>query len=492
MRFSYCYKLRPNPSQEQSLDLWLDMLRALYNWLLNDRIEGYHQAFIEGEYCDLKRKTVRYPLTCSLTKNTQLHNPWKKPNKNGLVKKRSASLMQDAYLAEMKKARPWYQAIHSNVLQLLVKRLDNAMNGFFKEGKGYPKFKNRSNFHSFQYKPGDVKIKGNKVYLPSIGWMRFFNSRSIPEGFEIRTVTVRKKADGWYISILIEDKSIPSFPLKSPEEVKTVIGLDMGLIKLIHCSDGSDFENPKPATSKKAKRTLRIRQRRLSRKKKGGKNRKKAQIRVSKLHQTYTNKRNAYQWKVANQIVKKADAIALENLNIKGMKARCKPKPDEVNKGRFLKNGQSRKRGLNRAISDASWGTLIEKIEYTAAKSGKIVFKVDPRYTSQTCSKCGVIDALSRFGEQFLCTSCGHETNADKQAAINIKKRAIEKNGLAIKKTKKVRQDLSKPKQLVLFETPSSELTEVRRKKHSARNSKRNVPGNPPTQLSLWDIQDLA
>lgn len=168
MRFSYQYKLRPKPSQEQSLESWLDMLRALYNWLLNDRIEGYHQTFIEGEYCDLKRKTVRYPLTCSLTKNTQLHNPWKKPNQEGLVKKRSASLMQDAYLAEMKRARPWYKAIHSNVLQLLVKRLDDAMNGFFQEGKGYPKFKNRSNFRSFQYKPGDVKLKGNKVYLPEM------------------------------------------------------------------------------------------------------------------------------------------------------------------------------------------------------------------------------------------------------------------------------------------------------------------------------------
>jgi putative transposase len=196
VKFSYQYKLRPNKDQCENLELWLNKLRCLYNWFLADRIDGYHQTFLEGEYCDLRTKTIRYPLTCSLTKNTLLHNPWKKPDQDGLIKKRSASLMQDAYLAEMKKARPWYQGIHSNVLQLLVKRLDDARDGFFKQGRGFPKFKNRSNFRSFQYKPGDVKIKGNKIYLPSIGWMRFFNSRSIPDGFEIRTVTIRKGDQG--------------------------------------------------------------------------------------------------------------------------------------------------------------------------------------------------------------------------------------------------------------------------------------------------------
>jgi putative transposase len=174
------------------------------------------------------------------------------------------------------------------------------------------------------------------------------------------------------------------------------------------------------------------------------------------------------------------------------MKAKCKPKPDDVKQGRFLKNGQSAKRGLNRSISDASWGTLIEKIQYAAAKSGRRFFKVDPKNTSRTCSKCGVVDALSRFGEKFVCTSCGHEAHADKQAANNVKTRAVQQNGLTIKKIKKVRRDSAEPKQLALFETPTVELTMVKRKQHRARNSKRGVPGNPPTQLSLWDIGDLA
>ncbi|WP_414586060.1 RNA-guided endonuclease InsQ/TnpB family protein [Scytonema sp. PCC 10023] len=446
MQVSYQYKLRPKQSQSKVMDSWLDMQRSLFNWFLADRIDGYCQTFIMGEYCDIRTKTERCPLTCSLSKNSNLHNPWKKPDKDGLTKKRSASLMQDAYLAEMKQLRPWYKTIHSNVLQMLVKRLDAAMEGFFKHSRGFPSFKNKSNFRSFQYKPGDIKLDGNKIYLPSIGWMRFYNSRPIPQGFQIRSVTLRKKADGWYTSILIRDDSVPDFP--APKEVKTLVGLDMGLTKLVHCSDGSDFANPRPATSKKSKRTLKIRQRRLSRKKKGSANRKKEAQEVSKLHKKHADKRTAYQWFVANKVVRKADAISVEDLNIKGMKAKCKPKPDDVKQGRFLKNGQSAKRGLNRSISDASWGTLIEKIQYTAAKSGKSFFKVDPKNTSRTCSKCGVIDALSRFGEKFICTSCGHEAHADKQAALNVKTRAIKGNQLVIKKIKKVRRDFAKPKQI--------------------------------------------
>jgi putative transposase len=221
----------------------------------------------------------------------------------------------------------------------------------------------------------------------------------------------------------------------------------------------------------------------------------------------------------ANKIVRKADAISVEDLNIKGMKARCKLSPDDVKQGRFLKNGQSAKRGLNRSISDASWGTLIEKIQYAAAKSGKSFFKVDPRNTSRTCSKCGAIDALSRFGEKFVCTSCGHEAHADKQAAGNIKTRAVQQNGLTIKKMIKVRRDSAEPKQLVLFETPNPELTGIKRRHRASDGEtalktgfpsqatafaeralcaypkgKRGVPGNPPNsvQLSLWDNAIMA
>jgi putative transposase len=180
----------------------------------------------------------------------------------------------------------------------------------------------------------------------------------------------------------IEDKSIPDYLTKSLNDVVKIIGCDLGITKLVHLSDGHQIKNPKFSTNKKAKRTLKIRQKRVTRKVKGSKNRKKAAKKVGLFHQRISNKRQAYQWKIAHKIVSRnIDAIALENLNVSGMMRRCRVKIDEKT-GRFLKNGQSIKKGLNRSITDASWSELTLKIEYLAAKKEKIVIKVNPKYSS--------------------------------------------------------------------------------------------------------------
>ncbi len=475
------------------------MLRANYNWSLADRIDTYYQRYICGDYCDLRTKVVITPLTCSLGGATG--NPWS--NKG---KKKSPVNIQITELPLLKKARPWYEEIDSTVLQQNLRRLDNAYNNFFQQKRGFPKFKNRSTFHSFTYATG-VKIKGNKIYLPKLGWVNFYNSRPIPDGFKIKSVTVRKKSNGYYISVRIEDKAVPTFPLKNIEEVKTVTGLDMGLGKLVYCSDSSAIDNPRFATNKTTKRLQKIRQRRVSHKKrvrnsasqaeckthsrqKRSNNRQKAQQKLSRFQHRIAIKREANQWQTAKKIVSKSDAIAIEDLQISNMTKRCKPKYDEK-QGRFLKNGQSAKRALNRLIADAGWYSLTQKIEYMAAKSGKIVLRVNPRQTSQECSVCHHIDPDNRKGEKFLCTNCGHVDDANFQAGVNIKKKAINHYGLNI--ITKVRRDLPKPKQLTLFETPTSELTETKRRKHYARKSKRDVPGNLSEctfQLSLFNQEN--
>jgi len=480
MILSYVYKLRPSGSQSVKMESWLNMLRSTYNWCLADRIETYHQQFIQGAYCSLRTKAEAYPLTCCIVKNGATGNPWTHSGK-----KRNAGTIQDAALVDLKAARPWYKSIDSDVLQRNIARLNTAYKNFF-DGRGFPAFKNRSNFRSFEYKPGRVKFKGSKVYLPKIGWMRFFNSRPIPVGFAVRSVTIRRRTDGWFISVRLEDKSIPELMPRPTSEVKTAVGLDMGLTKLVHCSDGSDIPNPRFATNRKTKRTQLIRQRRVSRAKKGSTNRKKRVAEVAKLHSKIVNRRNAYQWQVANKLVKKADAIVVEDLNIQGMVRRCKPKREEGT-GRFLSNGQSAKRGLNRSISDASWGNLIEKIQYVAAKSGKVLFKVNPRDTSRECSACGHIDKANRDRERFICTECGHFDHADKQAARNIKHKAVVEYSLNLIL---VPTDCGKPKQLNLFETPSAELTVPKRRKHDTRKGKRRVPGNLGRQLELFS-QDM-
>jgi len=425
---NYVYKLRPNQTQASRMSAWVDMLRSHYNWCLNDRIVQYNQQFIQGNYCNITTRGEASPLTCFVSKNGATGNPWKdsKSDKDGNTRnpRRSATDIQITALPELKKARPWYSGVDSTVLQQNVKRLDTAYKNFF-EGRGFPKFKNRSNFTSFTCVMG-VKIKANKIYLPKLGWMRFYNSRQIPNGFTIKACTVRKRQDGWHISLRIEDKSVPEYRVRPLEQVTKVIGCDLGITKLVHLSDGYQIKNPKISTAKKTKRILKVRQRRVSRKAKGSKKRQKAIKKVGRFHQKISNKHQSHQWKVANKIVSRnIDAIALEDLNISGMMRRCKVKTDEKT-GRFLKNGQSRKKGLNRAISDAGWGDLILKIEYLAAKQGKVVIKVSPKYSSTECRSCGYIDKSNRDGEKFICVECGYHEHADIGAAKTIRDRALE------------------------------------------------------------------
>ncbi len=197
---NYAYKLRPNQTQDLKMSSWVDMLRSHYNWCLNDRITQYSQQFFQGNYCDIRTQSEACPLTCFVSKNGATGNPWKdsKVDKEGKVKnpRRTAGDIQITALPELKTARPWYNGIDSTVLQQNVKRLDTAYKNFF-EGRGFPKFKNRSNFTSFTFVRG-IKIQGNKIYLPKLGWMRFYNSRSIPDGFTIKACAVRKRQNGWY------------------------------------------------------------------------------------------------------------------------------------------------------------------------------------------------------------------------------------------------------------------------------------------------------
>lgn len=457
MLLSYQYTVRHSNQLLEKLSGWLDRVRATYNWW-RDRIEGGHQELIQVDYCDLKTRVGITRLTGRLVRGTKLDNPWKtgegqakKAGEKDKSPKQSASLMQDANLINLKASRPWERNIEAAVWQSIPARVNESFNKFF--NGGFPKFKGRHDFKSFSYKPGHVKIKGSKIYLPKIGWMRFSNSRSIPDGFDIRTVTVKQKGDGWYVSLRIENKTVPDFPIIPESEIKTITGCDMGLTKLVYLSDDSAIDHPGFATNKKTKGLMRVRQQRVSRQQKESKNRSKAQLKVTALHNKIKQKREAYQWGVANKLIKKYDAVAAEDLQIENMMKRCQP--IKSNTGRCLPNNQSAKRGLNRSISDASWYYLTKKIEYLAAKSGKRLDKVNPQYTSKTCSKCSHVDRDSRNGEKFICTNCGQIDDANLQAARNVKTKAIEAYGLTIVnkiRAKMVRVDCSKPVQLNLFE----------------------------------------
>ena len=468
MIVTHKYKIRPSVSQQQVIKDWINKLRSHYNYCLRDRIEAYEQVKYPklGEYCDLKTKAHCYPLTCSISKNSSLGEPFKKSGK-----KRSAYEQQSSELPILKKFRPWYKIIHSTVLQQNLRRLDRAFQNFF-DGRGYPKFKKRHQFKSFSYPPNQVKIDDNKIYLPSIGWMRLFLSRPIREGFAIRSVTVRQKADGFYVAIGLEDKTIPDIEPIDLSQVKSVIGCDCGARphKLLALSNGENIPNPQFEKQLSKRKTLR--QRRASRKKRGSQNQRKAFHELARLDQKIVNQREDYHWKVAHKLHRIADVIVMEALNIQGMIRQCKPKQDE--NGKYTKNGQSAKRALNRLIRDCSWGELKDKIRQVAEKFGRIFLEVDPKFTSQKCSNCGFKDKKNRHKESFLCLKCDTPADADTNAGMNLARKGIDILGISLDTLLAVGQEV----------TGTSESTDARNRDISEVLA--SEPTNP-LQLSLFE-----
>lgn len=443
MLLSYVYKLNPSWKQAQQMERWLHLLRLQYNFRVRERTQAYEQAKapLMGDYCIIQTQAECCPLTCSVSKGALYGNPWSTKGK-----KRSPLAQQDANLVDLKKERPWYGEICYHVLQQMLKQVDAAFVRFFKGLGKYPKIKRRGKLRSFTYPAGDIGFKGNKVRLPGIGWMRFFQSRPFPSGFKIRSTTVRKKADGFYLSVLLQDDAVPS-PLK-PQQIQTVLGVDLGIKKLVSLSTGETILNPRFYKRMERKRSRLHRA--ASRKVLGSRRRQQAHHRIVKLEQKVVNQREDYQWKIAHNLVKQYDLIVFENLNIQGMMARCKPRQDD--RGKYLHNGQSAKSGLNQAIADAAWGSLKQKVKILSERAGVLVHEVNPRFSSQECSECGYVSPQNRYKEKFLCENCGHHADADVDAAKVILKRGLDELAINLDAVSGVprKQDKITPKELVV------------------------------------------
>jgi putative transposase len=456
LQVAYKFKLRPKQGQIDLLEDWQHKVGYIQNRSLGDRIATYNNTFVMGDYCDLYTRrevsaanlhcdislysthdipNIVSPLHCSISKSASLGNIWKedkpslrrsKDKEKPFNPKRNAYEMHSNWVTEFKQANPEFKNVNADVIQQALRHVDGAFNKFFSGKAGFPNFKQNIDV-SFEFKPGTVRIINKYIIFPTLGGMRFFKSREIPPSWEIRTVTISREVDGWYVSVLLRDETIQDLPIKRLEECESIQGVDVGIKKLASLSDGTLIPNPQ--FLKKSERQLRIRQRRVSRKQKGSRKRKRAAIQLSRLHQKIRRQREDYQWKQAKIIASKANIIVFEDLNIKGMKSRCKPKKDEAT-GKYTKNGQSAKAALNKAISDASWYSLRQKTEHQAQKLGNIVILVDPKNTSLTCPECGHASKSNREKEKFVCENCSHCDDADINGSINIALRARQNLGL--------------------------------------------------------------
>ena len=343
--------------------------RKAYNWGLGRKIESY-------------KATGKSPSAIDLHRELNLLK--KKPVEEG--------------------GFPWMYESSKCAPQEALRNLDSAYKSFFRrckagaKRKGFPRFKSRKNgIGSFRL-TGSVRASESHVQLPVLGELRLKEHGYLPvENVKVLSATVSEQAGRWFVSLQVEQET----PDPSPKASHT-IGVDVGIKHLAVTSDGKIFDNPRALA--KAQRSLRVRQKSVSRKVKGSINRRKAVARVARVHRRVANIRKDAIHKMTTAITKLASVIVVEDLNVSGM----------------LKN-----HCLARALSDASLSEIHRQLAYKSKWNGAEFIKADRFYpSSKRCSGCGEKKEDLSLSERTYCCKnpvCGLVIDRDLNAAINLK-----------------------------------------------------------------------
>jgi putative transposase len=314
----------------------------------------------------------------------------------------------------------WLKAAPVHTLQQALKDLDRAYQNWWAGRADYPTPRKKGLNDSFRF-PDPVSIKvertGNssgRIKLPKLGWISLRGWYAIPGA--ICNATVSCRAGQWHVAVQWQREVAEPIPSILP-----AVGIDRGVAVFAAMSNGANIA---PVNhGKKALRALRKAQRNLSRKKRGSSNRRKAIRRVAKIQMRVANARKNFLHEQTTAIAQNHGTVVLEALKVRNMSASAKGTVAEP--GKMVRQ----KAGLNRAILDQGWGGFRIMLGYKLADRGGRLIEVPAAYTSQTCAECGVVDARSRQDQaRFVCTGCGHEANADTNAAIIILKRGLDKS----------------------------------------------------------------
>jgi len=352
---SYKYKLNPNEEQKVLLNKHFGSIRFAYNYFLNERKKEYETNKQSLNYYDNARE-----------------------------------------LTELKKQEEysWLNEINSQSLQVSLKHLDDAYNGFFKKRTGFPKFKSKHTKNSFKV-PQFVKLINGKLKIPKFDepidviFHRSFSGK-------IKQCTISKTpTNEYFVSILVETTHNVL-----PKTGKS-IGIDLGIKDFVITSEGYKYKNNR--YTKTYQTLLKRAQQHLNKKTKGSNRYELQKLKVAKLHKKITNSRLDNLHKVSTELIKKYDTIILEDLNIKGM----------------IKNHK-----LSKHIADASWSKFIELLTYKAEWNDKNIVKIDRFFpSSKTCNCCGYINQnLDLSVREWTCPSCNTKLDRDLNASINILK----------------------------------------------------------------------
>jgi len=295
--------------------------------------------------------------------------------------------------------------VHSQVLQQCLKDLDRAYTNLYAGRAAPPTYRKKFLSDAFRY-PQGFAVEGNQVYLPKIGWMRFWKSRAL-DG-TIKNVTVSRTGQHWFVAFQVElDLPDPVHPSSS------WVGIDLGVATFAAVSEGTLI--PPLNALRTQEHKLARAQQALARKEQFSQNWKKQKARIKRLHTKIANCRHDFLHKHSTEISKNHAIIVVEDLQVRHMSRSAKGTVDAPGKHIAAKSG------LNKAILDQGWGPFRRLLTYKQAWRGGEMIAVNPRYTSQRCAACGHISAKNRVQQAlFSCQACGHRYHADVNAAQNI------------------------------------------------------------------------
>lgn len=362
-------RLYPNKTQEQTLNKVLGCYRFVYNQMLAQKQNAYKIDKTNLKVTDLSK---------------WFHG----------------TLLKDEQYA-------WLKEQNTKVMKQAIRQMDGAYRNFFKQHNGFPKFKSKKDKQSALF-PYEAISKHNTFETRHISLttplknIKFrcsdlYFSRLQKYNKNIRGATLSKtKSGNFFLSILIE---MEDTELKKFEHTNEQVGIDLGVKDFVITSDGKVFKN-KHFFKKKEKQIKKL-QRQLSKKVKGSNNRKKAQVRIAKLFERITNKKDAYIHYVTNELLTYFDTIFMEDLNVHGM----------------LRNHH-----LAKAIQEVGFCKFKETLVNKALVNDKQVVFIDRFYpSSKTCSVCGYKKRDLRLSDrEWICPNCGMKHDRDINAAMNI------------------------------------------------------------------------
>jgi len=331
-----------------------------------------------------------------------------------------------AYCAVLAKEFEFAANLNSMARQASAERAWAAISRFYdnckknKQGlKGYPRFKKEQTHGSVEYKTSGWKFSNDRRYITlndgfEAGTFKMWGTRDLhfyrqspTEGDppaalahqlkQIKRVRVVRRADGYYCQFCIDLER-----LEKREPTLKTVGIDVGLNHFYTDSDGNTVANPRHL--RKSEKSLKRLQRRLSRTKKGSKNRVKARLLVARKHLKVSRQRKDFAVKTARCVVQSNDLVVYEDLKVRSM---------------------VRNRYLAKSISDAAWTQFRSWVEYFGKVFGVATVAVPPHYTSQNCSNCGKVVKKSLSVRTHTCLHCGHTQDRDHNAARNILERGL-------------------------------------------------------------------